>query len=64
VRRAGIGYLHAKELLTPLAIPLHDAIRDYVAARPFLKEEPLLKPQVLSGPFPGKLLDFGCVVQA
>jgi integrase len=36
------SYLHAKELLTPLGIPLHDAIRDYVAARRCLKEEPLL----------------------
>jgi integrase len=36
------SYLAARDLLAPLKIPLYDAIRDYVAARRILQNEPLL----------------------
>jgi hypothetical protein len=36
------SYLAARDLLAPLKIPLHDAVRDYVAARRILQNEPLL----------------------
>ncbi len=36
------SYLEAKRLLAPLGVPLHDAIRDYVAARTLLQEDALL----------------------
>ena len=36
------SYLEAARLLAPLKVPLHDAIRDYVAARNQLKDEALL----------------------
>jgi len=36
------SYLQSLRLLEPLKIPLHDAIKDYVAARGILKEEALL----------------------
>lgn len=36
------SYLEAKRLLAPLAVPLHDAIRDYMAARTLLQDDALL----------------------
>lgn len=36
------GYLEAKRLLAPLCVPLHDAIKGYVAARTLLEEDALL----------------------
>ena len=36
------SYLEAKRLLAPLGVPLHDAIKDYVAARTLLREDALL----------------------
>ena len=37
------SFVHAKRMLIPLGIPLHDALREYVAARAILKDEPLIQ---------------------